>query len=86
MPKYVVNEAAVAKARHLIDARQYVLRSRWSDVQPTADMENAFLEAHDWDEYGEWVHGALDAVGFIPGLGEIADGINGLIYLGSMVR
>ena len=35
-----------------------------------------------WDEYGEWVHGALDTVGFIPGLGDIADGINGLIYLG----
>jgi hypothetical protein len=34
-----------------------------------------------WDEYGEWVHGSLDAVGFIPGLGEIADGLNGLIYL-----
>ena len=35
-----------------------------------------------WDRYGEWVHGSLDAVGFIPGLGEIADGLNGLIYLG----
>ena len=34
-----------------------------------------------WDEHGEWVHGALDAVGFIPGLGEIADGVNGVIYL-----
>jgi hypothetical protein len=35
-----------------------------------------------WDKYGEWVHGALDAAGVIPGLGEIADGINSLIYLG----
>ena len=35
-----------------------------------------------WDEYGEWVHGALDTVGFVPGLGDIADGLNGLIYLG----
>ncbi|MEO8327491.1 MAG: hypothetical protein ABI618_16690, partial [Nitrospirota bacterium] len=35
-----------------------------------------------WEKYGEWVHGALDTVGFIPGLGEIADGLNGLIYLG----
>jgi len=34
-----------------------------------------------WEKYGEWVHGALDAVGLIPGFGEIADGINGLIYL-----
>ena len=54
MPKYAVNEEAVAKARDLIDRRQYVLRSRWSEVQPTADDEDAFLETHDWDEYGEW--------------------------------
>ncbi|MCB0112093.1 MAG: hypothetical protein KDE53_39495, partial [Caldilineaceae bacterium] len=34
-----------------------------------------------WDKYGEWVHGGLDILGFVPGLGEIADGVNGLIYL-----
>ena len=28
------------------------------------------------------MHGSLDAAGLIPGLGEIADGLNGLIYLG----
>ena len=54
MPKYLVNEAAVTKARDLIDSRQYVLRSRWSDVQPSPDTEDAFLESHDWDEYGAW--------------------------------
>src|SRR6476646_2579768 len=51
---YSVNERDVAKARRLIDARQYVLRSRWGDVQPTAEDENAFLESHSWDEYEEW--------------------------------
>jgi len=35
-----------------------------------------------WDQYGEWVHGALNAAGFIPGFGAAADLINGLIYLG----
>ncbi len=54
MAKYTVNEAGVAKARALIDARRYVVRSRWSDVQPSADQENTFLESHTWDEYGEW--------------------------------
>ncbi|NIM94884.1 MAG: WXG100 family type VII secretion target [Anaerolineales bacterium] len=29
----------------------------------------------------EWVHGILDGVGFIPGIGEIADGTNAVIYL-----
>jgi hypothetical protein len=51
---YKVNEAGVAKAKALIDARQYVVRSRWADVQPTADDENAFLDSHTWDEYGQW--------------------------------
>jgi hypothetical protein len=51
---YSVNQRAVAKARRLIDARQYVLNSNWGDVQPRADDENAFLESHSWDEYAEW--------------------------------
>jgi WXG100 family type VII secretion target len=34
-----------------------------------------------WGSIGEWVHGGLDVLGFVPGLGEIADGLNGLIYL-----
>jgi hypothetical protein len=44
----------------VIDARQYVLDSDWGDVQPNADAENDFLEAHSWDEYGEWHLGLTD--------------------------
>jgi hypothetical protein len=51
---YSVNERAVARARELIDARQYVLDSDWGDEQPGADDENAFLESHSWDEYAAW--------------------------------
>ncbi len=51
---YKVNESGVAKARALIDARRYVVRSRWADVQPSADEENSFLSSHTWDEYAEW--------------------------------
>lgn len=36
----------------------------------------------NWSQYSEYVHGALDIAGFIPGVGEIADGLNALIYLG----
>jgi hypothetical protein len=61
---YTVNERAAAKARQLIDARQYVLESEWGEVQPRADDENAFLESHTWDEYAEWhlglTHGAAE--------------------------
>lgn len=54
MAEYVVNPEAVAKARSLIDSRQYVVRSRWSDVQPDAAAEDAYLADHDWDDYAEW--------------------------------
>ena len=57
---YSLNEPAVAQARRLIDARQYVLDSDWGDVQPRADAENTFLEAHSWDEYAEWHLGLTD--------------------------
>jgi hypothetical protein len=51
---YSVNERGVAHARQLIEARQYVLDSDWGDVQPSAAAENAFLDAHSWDQYAEW--------------------------------
>jgi hypothetical protein len=48
---YTVNDAAVANARKLIAARQYVLDSDWGTAAPTADDENRFLKTHDWDDY-----------------------------------
>ena len=54
MASYTVNKRAIARARRLIDSRQYVLDSDWGDAQPRADDENAFLESHSWDEYAEW--------------------------------
>jgi hypothetical protein len=57
---YSVNTKAVAHARRLIDAHQYVLRSSWGDVQPSADDENTFLESHSWDEYAAWHLGLTD--------------------------
>jgi hypothetical protein len=57
---YSVNERGVARARQLIEARQYVLRSEWNQVQPRAAEENAFLESHSWDEYSEWHLGLTD--------------------------
>jgi hypothetical protein len=54
MSSYSLNPAAVAQARRLIDARQYVLDSNWGDVQPDAAAQNAFLEKHKWVEYAAW--------------------------------
>ena len=63
MPSYSVNERAVAHARQLIKARQYVLNSDWGEVQPRAAEENAFLESHGWDEYAKWHLGLTDGAG-----------------------
>ena len=70
-----MNPRAVAHAKRLIDARQYVLRSEWGEAQPSADDENAYLEAHGWDDYAAWhlglTEGATDETkaryGFVYG-------------------
>ena len=75
MASYAVNRRAVAHARKLIDARQYVLDSDWGESQPSADDENAFLETHAWPEYAVWhlglTEGATDETkaryGFVYG-------------------
>ena len=54
MARYTLNKRAVAYARRLIDARQYVLNSDWGERQPKAEDENAYLESHGWDDYAEW--------------------------------
>ena len=60
MAKYLVNDAAVARCRELVDARQYVLDSDWGQVQPDAEAQNAYLEHHGWDDYAAWHLGLTD--------------------------
>jgi hypothetical protein len=63
MASYTVNPRAVERAKRLIVSRQYVLRSRWGDVQPDAEQENAYLKSHSWEEYGEWHLGLTKGAG-----------------------
>ena len=63
MPTYRVNPEGVAKARELIDARRYRLRSRWADVQPGTAERNAFLKSHSWEEYSAWHLGLTEGPG-----------------------
>ena len=60
MADYRVNRKAIAHARKLVRAKQYVLNSDWGGVQPKADDENAFLKEHSWTEYGEWFLGLTE--------------------------
>ena len=65
MASYALNDAAVKRARELIDARQYVLDSDWGEVQPSAEDQNSYLERHSWEDYAQWhlglTEGANDA-------------------------
>jgi len=58
--RYRVNEEAVARAEELIDSRLYVVRSEWSEVQPDAATENAYLERHGWGKYSGWHMGLTE--------------------------
>jgi hypothetical protein len=60
MASYTLNKDAVAHARHLIEARQYVLDSDWGIAQPRADAQNAYLDRHSWDDYARWHLGLTD--------------------------
>jgi hypothetical protein len=58
--RYVVNDAGVERCRELIEAKQYVVRSRWQDRQPTADDRNRYLASHTWEEYSAWHLGLVE--------------------------
>jgi hypothetical protein len=49
-------------ARQLIEDGRYVLddRDKWSEDQPSAEEENAFIEQHGYDEYALWYLGVDD--------------------------
>ncbi|MET4079153.1 hypothetical protein [Janibacter sp. UYMM211] len=63
MAKYRVHEAGVARAHERIEARQYVLDSTWTEVQPGAERRNAYLERHSWQEYAQWHLGLCEGAG-----------------------
>jgi len=49
-----LNEAGRRKAKSMIESSQYALDSSWTQANPSADDENAFLDAHSWADFGEW--------------------------------
>ena len=57
---YALNQDAVEHAKRLIDAHQYVLRSRWQNGQPRARQQNAFLKTHAFADYALWHLGLTD--------------------------
>src|SRR3954463_1008229 len=56
-----LNKRAYEFAKELIDAGKFVADDRddWSEHQPSAEQENAFIARHGWTEYATW-HLGLD--------------------------
>jgi hypothetical protein len=59
MTSYRVNRAGVDRARALIDAGTVDVDTEWSQAAPSAADENAHVEEHGHQGYGEW-HLAVD--------------------------
>jgi hypothetical protein len=57
-----MNQKAFDHARELIASGQYVIddRDSWSEHQPSARQENAFIEQHGMSEYAKWHLGVDD--------------------------
>ena len=60
MASYKVNRKAVTNIRGMIAKGHYVLDSDWGEVQPSAGAENAYLDAHSWEDYAAWHLGLTD--------------------------
>ncbi len=59
MPSYEVNDAAVTRARSLIDDGSYDDTTDWSDAAPSTDQENDVVDTEGYDGFGQW-HLAYD--------------------------
>lgn len=54
MTEYRLNQAALSKARQLIDDGRYDSRTEWSDAAPSAAEGTDQIDRHGYDAYGEW--------------------------------
>ena len=54
-----LNQRAFEHAKKLIDLRAFVFdeKDMWSEHQPSAQVENEYLKAHGFGEYGKWYLG-----------------------------
>ena len=59
MPTYKVNDAALTKARKLIEEGKVDTDTPWSEDAPSTEEQNRDIERHGHDGYGEW-HLAID--------------------------
>jgi hypothetical protein len=54
-----LNQEAVEHAHNLVKGRQYERESDWSEAQPSAEVENNFIDENGWEAFAKW-HLAYD--------------------------
>lgn len=59
MPTYKVNQAAVRKARKLIDSGHFDDTTDWSTAAPSTERANEEIDKYGYAGFGEW-HLAID--------------------------
>lgn len=57
-----LNQSGIAHSTHLILEGRFVAdqRDAWSEHQPSAEDENAFIRQHGYAEFGKWHLGVND--------------------------
>ncbi|MET9018752.1 hypothetical protein ABZV93_02090 [Actinopolymorpha sp. NPDC004070] len=57
-----LNRSAFEHAKQLVRDGKYITdeRDAWSEHQPSAADENAYLDKHGYEEYGKWYLGVDD--------------------------
>lgn len=54
MPDYILNEAAVKHATHLIESGHVDTETEWSDAAPSTEDENELIAKEGYDGFGRW--------------------------------
>jgi len=60
MADFDENDIAIRHARRLIESGQVVFSSDWNAACPSAEAQDAFLEANSWEAFSAWHLGVDD--------------------------
>lgn len=57
-----LNQKAFDQAKRLIKKAKVEKKTNWTEVQPSTEVENEFLEKEGWDQYASWYLGIDESI------------------------